>query len=415
MMFQPVLTAAEAQVGADLDAWLASTGGAALRRTLDDPAHALAAVADADLRGLGGAGYRTAAKWAPVAARPAVDKWVLVNGNEDEPGTFKDAFLLTHTPHQVVEGALVAAAVTGARHLVVYTQHHRNGAIGALAAAVEQWRNHPLVADLSSLVGGDVTLDVVESTGLYVGGEETALIAAVEGRFPFPRRKPPFPAQRGVHGAPTVVNNVETLAHVTHIVSRGPAWYRAQGRGGAAGMKLFSLSGDVMRPGLYELPMGVSLRELVMDHGGGPIGHRPFKAVVTGGPSNTLLTAADLDVALDFDSVAARGARLGTGAMIVLGQGTSIVRTVADYLAFFAAESCGQCPPCRIGTRQAEVLLRRIDAGRGTTADLEMLEELTRQLPGSGRCGLVDGAVTVLASSLATFRHEYEDQVADRR
>lgn len=239
-------------------------------------------------------------------------------------------------------------------------------------------------------------------------------MANVMGGFPFPSLKPPYPAERGVNGAPTLLNNVETLAHVTHILRHGADWYRALGLGTAVGTKLYSLSGDVLRPGLHELPMGTSLRELVFGCGGGMLAGKGFKAVFTGGPSNTLLTDRDLDTALDFDSLEARGSRLGTGAMIVVGEGTSILRKTAEYVAFFAANSCGQCPSCKIGTHQVSRLLERIDAGAGRPADLEALENFTRLLPGSGRCGLVDGAATVLASSLATFRGEYERAVGRR-
>jgi NADH-quinone oxidoreductase subunit F len=214
-----------------------------------------------------------------------------------------------------------------------------------------------------------------------------------------------------VRGAPTLVNKVETLAQVPHILRHGAAWYRDCGVGEAVGTKLYSLSGDVLRPGLYELPMGTSLRELLFTHGGGMLAGRSFKAVFTGGPSNTLLTAVDLDVALDFESVRACGSRLGTGAMIVVGDNTSILRKTAEYVTFFANNSCGQCPSCKIGTHQVARILERLSTGMGRAGDLVALENLATMLPGSGRCGLVDGAATVLASSLATFRGEYEAAV----
>ena len=248
---------------------------------------------------------------------------------------------------------------------------------------------------------------MVESSGLYVGGEETAAISTIEGGFPFPREKPPFPATHGVHGCPTLVNNVETLAHVPHILANGAAWYRDLGIGDATGTKLYSLSGDVVRPGLYELPMGTSLRTLVFDLGGGMLQDKRFKAVFTGGPSNTILSIDDLDVPLDWESVAARDSRLGTGAMIVISEGTSMVRRVADYVDFFAEGSCGQCPSCKIGTRQMSQLLRRIDTGQARPHDLPHLRSLCEVLPGSGRCGLVDGAVTVVVSSLRKYGDEY--------
>ncbi|MBX3249691.1 MAG: SLBB domain-containing protein [Myxococcales bacterium] len=401
-----LLTRAEAQVGPDLAAWRAVGGGEGLRRALAAPDAILTEIRDAGLRGMGGAGFSTYQKWAAVAAAEGAEKWVVCNGNEDEPGTFKDRFLLARTPHQVIEGALVAALAVGARHVVLYVNPRETEALEVLTAATAAWREDASFAALGAALGGELHLDVVESSGLYVGGEETAAIASVEGRFPFPRPKPPWPAASGVHGAPTLVNNVETLAHAVHVMARGAAFYRGLGRT-APGTKLYSLSGDVLRPGLHELPMGTTLRELITDHGGGMLAGRAFKAVFTGGPSNTLLTAEDLDVPLDFDSVRARGARLGTGAMIVISEGTSIVRKTAEYVTFFAESSCGQCPPCKVGTAQLARTLERIARGEGRPGDLASLESFARLLPGSGRCGLVDGAATVLQSSLERFRDEY--------
>ncbi|SUE42857.1 complex I 51 kDa subunit family protein [Roseomonas gilardii] len=407
-----VLTAEAIRVGPDLAAWLRAGGGEGLERALADPAGIIPALEAAGLRGLGGAGFPTHRKWAAVAAQPPFPegggKWIICNGNEDEPGTFKDRFLLSRTPHQVIEGALIGALAVKANRIALYVNPRETASVKALRAAADAWRAHPLLARVSESVGTPIQMRVSESAGLYVGGEETAAVASVMGGFPFPSLKPPFPAEKGVDGAPTLLNNVETFAHVSHILRHGAAWYRALGVGEAAGTKLYSLSGDVLRPGLHELPMGTSLRELVFRCGGGMLAGKAFKAVFTGGPSNTLLTGRDLDVALDFDSLRARGSRLGTGAMIVVGEGTSILRKTAEYVAFFAANSCGQCSSCKIGTHQVARILERIEAGAGRPADLAALENLTRLLPGSGRCGLVDGAATVLASSLATFRSEYE-------
>jgi NADH-quinone oxidoreductase subunit F len=406
-----VLTSAGASVGADLAAWFANGGGTGLRNALKDPQAVIRAIEQSDLRGMGGAGFPTHRKWAMIAAHKNCDKFIVCNGNEDEPGTFKDRFLLEHTPHQVIEGALIAAVATGANHVVIYVNPHERRAVGAVELAVRQWQSHALLADMADGVGGTVSLTVCRSSGLYIGGEETAVISTVEGGFPFPRRKPPYPADKGVRGCPTVINNTETLAHVTHILATGAAWYRSLGLGRATGTKLYSLSGDVLRPGLYELPMGTTLETLVFEHGQGMLQGRSFKAVFTGGPSNTLLTKRDLDVPLDFDSVRTRQSRLGTGAMIVISEGTSIVRKVAEYVDFFAHGSCGQCPPCKGGTYQLARLLNRIDTGRGVGHDLEALRSLCSILPGSGRCGLIDGAVTVVESSLRTFPDEYEAQL----
>jgi NADH-quinone oxidoreductase subunit F len=391
-----ILTNPALCIGADLDAHLA-VGPGGLRAALHDPGRIIASIEAAGLRGLGGAGFPTHRKWAAVAAEPGPGKWVICNGNEDEPGTFKDAFLLSRTPHQVIEGALIAALATGASQVALYVNPRDPQMLPTLDVAVAAWQAHALLAAVSAAIGEAVNLHVVKSSGLYIGGEETAAVASVAGGFPFPTLKPPYPAQSGVHGKPTLVNNVETLAQAGHIL----------GRGQATGTKLYSLSGDVLRPGLHELPFGTTLRELVMEHGGGMLGGRRFKAVFTGGPSNTLLTEADLDVAMDFDSLRARGSRLGTGAMIVVGEGTSILRKTAEYVGFFAESSCGQCPPCKIGTFQIARLLQRIEAGHGHAGDINALRNLAALLPGSGRCGLVDGAATVLASSLQTFPEEY--------
>jgi NADH-quinone oxidoreductase subunit F len=403
-----ILTHPDIRVGADLEAWLAQGGGEGLARALRDPAAVIPLLEQSGLRGLGGAGFPTHRKWAAVAAQPGPVRWVVCNGNEDEPGTFKDRFLLAETPHQVIEGALIAAVALRATQVVLYVNPREGAAVAACQAAVAAWQAHPLLAEVSSALGQAPVLRVKESSGLYIGGEETGAISGVEGGFPFPRLKPPYPFEHGVHGAPTLINNVETLAHVPHILRHGAAWYRSQGLGEAAGTKLYSLSGDVMRPGLYELPMGTSLRELVFGHGGGMLAGVAFKAVFTGGPSNTLLTAAELDVPLDFDSLRASGSRLGTGAMIVVGDGTSILRKTTEYVTFFASNSCGQCPPCKIGTHQVARILERLSSGLGRAGDLAALENLATLLPGSGRCGLVDGAATVLASSLSRFRGEYE-------
>ncbi len=402
------------QIGADLTKWLSLGGGDGLKAAIANPAGALDTVRDSGLRGMGGAGFPTSRKWEMLIENQAHDKAIVCNGNEDEPGTFKDRHLLEHTPHQVIEGGLIAAVATGTNQLFFYINPHHTKGLAAMRRAVEQWLVHDLLQQAQAAIGKSIKLSVVESSGLYIGGEETAVISTIEGGFPFPRRKPPFPAQSGVFGAPTVINNVETLANLPHILSHGAAWHRANGIGDAVGTKLYSLSGDVLRPGLYELPMGSSLHDLVFVHGMGMLSGKEFKAVFTGGPSNTLLTKKDLDVALDFDSVRARNSRLGTGAMIVISEGTSIVRKISEYMDFFANGSCGQCPPCKSGTYQLSRILNRIDAGDGAEGDLAALENLCRILPGCGRCALIDGAVTVVESSLSTFRNEYVSSIRRR-
>ena len=438
------LLADENKVGADLARWLAVGGGQALALvTAAGGAAALRlAVCQADLRGLGGSGFPVCRKWDAVAAEaPRPDKYLVVNGNEDEPGTFKDRLLLEVTPHQVIEGALAAALAVGANRVILYVNPDLGRCLTILEAAVRQWQESDLLKAPAALLGRPLQLDLVHSSGHYIGGEETAALewiegwlsrgpedraekgvgrhrddAADEGRavvassaqgFPFPRGKPPYPAQFGVLGCPTLINNVETVAQVVQITRHGAEAFRAQGRGDSAGTKLYSLSGDILHPGVYELPMGTSLRELIFIHGGGLLSGKPLKAVFTGGPSNTLLTPSDLDVALDFDSLRERGGSLGTGAMIVVSEGTGIVKRVAEYVRFFAHSSCGQCTSCKTGTSTLSRLLDRIDTGRGTAADLATLENLYRMLPGSGRCHLVNGVTQLLDSSFRHFHHEF--------
>src|SRR5689334_19782204 len=254
MLMSPAL-----RVGADLNAWFANGGGVGLGNALADPQAVIGVIEQAGLRGMGGAGFPTHRKWSMIAAHKNGDKYVICNGNEDEPGTFKDRFLLEHTPHQVIEGALIAAVAVRANNVVIYVNPHEPRGLAAVERAVQQWQSSPLVANVETVIGCPVSLSVCRSSGLYIGGEETAVIATVEGGFPFPRRKPPYPADQGVHGCPTLINNTETLAHVTHILAKGVEWYCALGLGAATGTKLFSLSGDVLRPGLYELPMGTTL------------------------------------------------------------------------------------------------------------------------------------------------------------
>jgi NADH-quinone oxidoreductase subunit F len=397
------------RIGADMLRWRSLGGGEALARAAQDPAAVREEIRLADLRGLGGSGFPAWRKWDAVAAEaPKPDKYLIVNGNEDEPGTFKDRMLLEETPHQVIEGAAVAALAVGANRVVFYINPEMVRSIAAMKVALEQWQTSDLLALTSTALGKPLELVLLPGSGHYIGGEETASMEWVESRFPFPRGKPPYPAQAGVHGCPTLINNVETLANVPHIAVHGGAWFRSLGKAPGTGTKLYSLSGDVLHPGVFELPMGTPLRELIFVHGGGLLSGKPLKAVFTGGPSSTLLTPADLDVALDFESLRARGSNLGTGAMIVISEGTGIVKRVAEYERFFAHSSCGQCNSCKVGTATMSRLLDRIDTGRGTAADLTTLENLCTMLPGSGRCHLINGAVQLLDSAFHHFHDEFK-------
>lgn len=396
-------------LGADLNGWLAVGGGEGLLKALAAPDDIINQLRDAGLAGMGGAGFPSWRKWEAVRDTPRKNggRYVVCNANEDEPGTFKDRYLLAHTPHQVIEGALIAGVAVKANHLIMYVNPHLTEAVAATREALRQWQEHELCRRIEAYLGEPIELKLVETSGRYIGGEETAVISWLNGGFPFPHRKPPYPAECGVNDDPTLINNTETFANVSHILRAGVQWYRDLGKGEAVGTKLYSLSGDVLNPGLYELPMGTSLQDLIYKYGGGMLGGRAFKAVFTGGPSNTLLTAKDLDVSLDFASVRLRQSSLGTGAMIVISEGTSVVRKVSEYVEFFAANSCGQCPSCKGGTFQLARLLQRIDTGLGGDEEISALNSLVAVLPRSGRCGLLDGAVTVTQSSMRTFPEEY--------
>ncbi|MCK5522331.1 MAG: SLBB domain-containing protein [Thiomargarita sp.] len=402
-----VLLHEKSRVGADLEAWLAHCDG--LKIALQEPTAIIPLIKEAGLRGLGGSGFPTHYKWTMLAEQTnSKEKYLICNGNEDEPGTFKDSILLEKTPHQVIEGAMIAALATGINRIVFYINPDLEEAIANMQKAVKQWEESEFYFKVSDHIKQPLNFSVLPSSGHYIGGEETATIETVEGKFPFPRRKPPYPAEKGVYGCPTLINNIETLCNVPHILKNGAKWFQDLGIDDAYGTKIYSLSGDVLSPGVYELPMGTSLSELINDYGGGMLLNKKFKAVFTGGPSNTLLTPKDLDVHLDFDSVAARRSGLGTGAMIVISEGTGIVKRVAEYVSFFAHSSCGQCPSCKTGTYYIAMLLNKIDTGRGRRADLDALINLCEILPGSGRCGLINGAVKALESSLYHFMGEYE-------
>lgn len=400
--------------GADFQQWLKVGGGKGLRKAIADSAFVHETIKEAELRGLGGSGFPTHVKWSFLLNQKTKgDKYLICNGNEDEPGTFKDRVLLEETPHQVIEGALIAAVATGINKIIFYINPELENAIVAMENSITQWESSSLYKSVHEFMKGRLEMSIHRASGHYIGGEETAAIESVEGKFPFPRGKPPFPAESGVNGRPTLINNIETLSNVPHIIRNGAEWFRNLGVGNATGTKIYSLSGDVLNPGVYELPMGVTLQELIFNYGGGMLMGKTLKAVFTGGPSNTILTIKDLDVHLDFDSVKERRSALGTGAMIVISEGTGIVKRVAEYVNFFAHSSCGQCPPCKTGTYYISMLLNKIDTGTGSKSDLDALINLSEILPGGGRCHLIDGAVKVLDSSLFHFMDEYKAYLKD--
>ncbi|MCU7798868.1 MAG: SLBB domain-containing protein [gamma proteobacterium symbiont of Lucinoma myriamae] len=398
--------------GANLSEWLSGNGGTGLENALSDPKGIIAIIEQAGLRGLGGSGFPAYKKWQFVAEQAAnSDKYLICNGNEDEPGTFKDAYLLSHSPNQVIEGALITALASNINKIVFYINPEQKTSLENIRIAVEQWQTSRFFEQIEAALETSLNIRVMASSGHYIGGEETAAIESVEGNFPFPRGKPPFPAVSGVHGCPTLINNIETLANVSHILRNGAQWYQDLGNGNSAGTKIYCLSGDVLKPGVYELPMGTPLSELIFNYGGGMLLDKKVKAVFTGGASSTILTPKDIDVPLDFESVKERGSSLGTGAMIVVSEGTGIVKRVTEYVNFYAHSSCGQCPPCKTGTFYISQLLNKIDTGQASEYDLESLINLCKILPGSGRCHLLNGAMQVVDSSLIHFIDEYKSSL----
>jgi NADH-quinone oxidoreductase subunit F len=358
------------------------------------------------LRGKGGAGFPTGQKWKFIP-RQAPIKYVVVNSDEAEPCTFKDRTLIEGCPHLLVEGIIIAAVTIGARKAYVYVRREFYQARRALEIAVAQARAAGFIGP--GVFGGEHDVDVVVHTGAgaYIAGEESALLESLEGRRAFPRLRPPFPAQAGLYGKPTLLNNVETLCHVPVIVTIGPDAYKRHGP-----PALFSVSGAVVRPGVYEAPLGVPLRSLIFDYAGGLRPGRAFKAAFPGGSSSMLLTERDLDTKMDYESLRALGSMLGSASVIVVDDSADMVEVIARTVEFYREESCGKCTPCREGTIWITQVLERILHGRGRTEDLALLESIAEGMTGTCFCPLGESVPPSLVASLREFRHEYERHIA---
>ncbi len=403
----------------DIEQYERLGGYQALRKALTclSPDDVLKEVTDSKLRGRGGAGFPTGQKWRFVPRGDATPKhkYLVVNADEMEPGTFKDRLLLEGNPHQVIEGVIVSAYAIGASRAYLFVRGEYHLATQRLEQAAAEATSRGYIG--TTILGSPFSLElhVHGSAGRYICGEETALLTSLEGKRAIPRAKPPFPQASGLWGRPTVVNNVETLCNVPHIVNRGAAWFRGLSSGADAGTKIYGASGRVRRPGAWELPMGTPLRELLEDHAGGMREGYGLRALLPGGASTSFLTPAHLDVAMDFASVEQAGSRLGTGNMIVLDDRTCPVGMLANLEHFFAQESCGWCTPCRDGLPWVERILRAIERGEGRDDDLDILEMHTRFLgPGKTFCAHAPGAMAPLGSGLACFRDEFERHIRDR-
>ena len=364
------------------------------------------------LRGRGGAGYPTGLKWDTVALQPPGPRTVVCNADEGDPGAFMDRSVLESDPHRLIEGLAIAAFAVGADQGYVYVRAEYPLAIERLRLALKQARAKGLLGAGIASSSFNLRLEVRVGAGAYVCGEETALLASIQGQRGTPRPRPPFPAQVGLWGAPTLINNVETLTAIPAIIREGGDWYAAMGTEGSKGTKVFALSGAVARTGLVEVPMGTSLRTVVCTIGGGaPGGEGPdlgVKAVQTGGPSGGCIPAALLDTPVDYESLRALGSMMGSGGMVVMGESTAMPAVARHFMRFSVNESCGKCVPCRAGTVQLLQLLDRFAEHRATAADLERLEQLCAMVQATSLCGLGQAAPNPVLSTLRYFRQEYQ-------
>lgn len=371
-------------------------------------------ISDAKLRGRGGGGFPTGRKWSIAAANEADQKYIICNGDEGDPGAFMDRSFMEGDPHRIIEAMAIAGYAIGASEGYIYVRAEYPLAIERLYKAIAEARRQGLLGKAILGSGFDFDITIKEGAGAFVCGEESALIASIEGERGMPRPKPPFPAVSGLWGKPTVINNVETLANVPDIMRRGAKWFNQIGTPNSPGTKAFAITGEVANTGLIEVPMGTSLRDVVFEIGGGIRGNKEFKAVQIGGPSGGCLTSDHLDLGLDFDSLRTVGAMIGSGGLVVTNEDTCIVELARFFMGFTQHESCGKCVLCREGTKRMLEILDRIVGGTGTLEDLDMLEDLGSAIKGGSLCGLGKTAPNPVLTTLKYFRDEYEAHVVDK-
>jgi NADH:ubiquinone oxidoreductase subunit F (NADH-binding)/NADH:ubiquinone oxidoreductase subunit E len=372
-----------------------------IERGLDGGA-IIATLKESGLRGMGGAGFPTGLKWEIVRKEPSSIKYVVCNADESEPGTFKDRVILEELPHLVIEGMVTAGLVVGAEEGIVFIRHEYAAERTAIARAIEDARRRGVIGPNALGSGRRFELSIFVSPGGYILGEETALLECLEDKRGEPRNKPPFPGQKGLFGQPTLLNNVETLSLVPLILSTGPEGWKALGTRGCAGIKFIALSGDVERPGVYQVPMGTSIGELVA-MAGGVKGGRDILAIAPGGASSNFLHADAIDAPLDFKALAERGSMLGSGAVLIIAEGADIVDLAANVVAFFRNESCGKCVPCRVGSEKAVAMLEQAVRGRGSKKHLELLPQLNETMAETSICGLGQVALAPFLSVMKAF------------
>lgn len=399
-----------------LDSYLEHGGFLALEKVLSgiSPEEVINLVLASGLRGRGGAGFPTGLKWRLAREASQTEKYLICNGDEGDPGAYMDRGLLESNPFSIIEGMITGGYAVGAARGFIYVRQEYPLAIERVAAALEQTREAGFLGENILSSGFSFELELVRGAGAFVSGEETALIASIEGRRAFPRQRPPFPVVRGLWGRPTVINNVETWANVPLIIQMGPSWFSRVGTATSKGTKIFSLVGKVRYTGLVEVPFGLTLKEVIEEVGGGPEPGQRIKAVQTGGPSGGCLPASLFNLPLDYENLQTAGSIMGSGGMIVIDEATCMVDLILYFLRFAREESCGQCAPCRLGTARMVRILEKITRGEACPEDLELLARTGRTMREASLCGLGRTAANPVLSALRYFREELEKHVVDR-
>ncbi len=401
----------------DIDVYMADGGYSALKKTLSEyaPKDVIDIVQKSGLRGRGGAGFPTGKKWEFAAADKNTPRYLLCNADEGEPGTFKDRPIIEKDPHQLLEGIIISGYAIGAAACYIYIRGEYDYGAKVLEKAIAQAYDKGFLGKKILGKKFDYDIYVHKGAGAYVCGEETALIESLEGKRGQSRIKPPFPVNVGVWGKPTVINNVETLANVSHIIKNGPEWFAKIGPEKSPGPKIYSVSGHVNKPGNYELVMGTPLRDLIYKYAGGIKDGKNLKAVIPGGASTPVLKPEHIDVKMDYESVGAVGSMLGSGAVVVMDESVCMVGVARRLLKFFAHESCGKCSPCREGTHWLVQILDRITANEGSIEDIDLMLDICDNMRGKTFCPLGDGAINPVLSTIKHFKDEYLIHIEEKR
>jgi NADH:ubiquinone oxidoreductase subunit F (NADH-binding)/(2Fe-2S) ferredoxin/Pyruvate/2-oxoacid:ferredoxin oxidoreductase delta subunit len=401
----------------DINAYIAAGGYEAAKKALTSmsPENLVEVVSASKLRGRGGAGFPTGLKWELSLKIKSEVKYIICNGDEGDPGAFMDRSVMEGDPHSVIEGMIICAKATMSQHGFMYVRAEYPLAVKRLQMAIDQCYEAGLLGKNILGTGCDFDLKIFQGAGAFVCGEATALMRSIEGKRGMPTPKLWRSAVKGLWGKPTVLNNVETFANVPQIILKGADWFRHLGTESSGGTKVFALTGKVKNAGLIEVPLGISLREIIYDIGGGIEGARALKAVQTGGPSGGCIPEELLDIEVDYESLAQVGSIMGSGGMVVLDETNCMVNTAKFFLEFAQAESCGKCIPCRIGTKRLLEILDRITSGKGKEGDIELLEELSQDVKATSLCGLGMTAPNPILSTIKYFRHEYEAHIRDKK